>query len=127
MIKSEGYDTFNRDKKKATSRLRSKKKFLLAKGNGTAKMERNGGKRGRCMVETTMARQHAYAASHNGRARGTVKVVSTVNRGPFRGVAERGDKAREIQTTRRPERRATRSVNPRKPLDRFACHHCRRS
>lgn len=33
------------------------------------------------MIEITMARQHARAGTHNGRARGTVKAVSTVNRG----------------------------------------------
>lgn len=72
------------------------------------KTERKEEKRGRRVVETTMARQHAHAAPYNGRAPGTVKAVSTVNRGPFRGVAERGDTGREIQTTSRETRDADR-------------------
>lgn len=45
--------------------------------------EGGGGKRrdGRRVIEITMARRYARAATHNGRARGTVKAVSTVNRG----------------------------------------------
>ena len=72
------------------------------------KTVRNEEKRGRRVIETTMARQHAHAAPYNGRAPGTVKAVSTVNRGPFRGVAERGDTEREIQTTSRETRDADR-------------------
>lgn len=48
-------------------------------GGAAKRVERNGG--GRRMIEITMARQHARAGTHNGRARGTVKAVSTVNRG----------------------------------------------
>lgn len=45
--------------------------------------EGGGGKRrdGRRVIEITMARRYARAATHNGRARGIVKAVSTVNRG----------------------------------------------
>ena len=69
-------------------------------------MERNEEKRGRRVVETTMARQHAHAVPYNGKAPGTVKAVSTVNRGPFRGVAEHGDTgARDTNDVPRDARR----------------------
>lgn len=61
------------------------------------------------MIEITMARQHARAGTHNGRARGTVKAVSTVNRGRGDPVVKGG----------RPWRRHSDRERER---DRFALH-----
>lgn len=60
------------------------------------------------MIEITMARQHARAGTHNGSARGTVKAVSTVNRGRGDPVVKGGrpwrrhsDRERERETVLR--------------------------
>lgn len=90
--------------------INRRKGFLKGTGGGgeaAKRVERNGG--GRRMIEITMARQHARAGTHNGRARGTVKAVSTVNRGRGDPVVKGG----------RPWRRHSDRERER---DRFALH-----
>lgn len=88
--------------------INRRKGFLKGTRGGEAakRVERNGG--GRRMIEITMARQHARAGTHNGRARGTVKAVSTVNRGRGDPVVKGGrpwrrhsDRERERETVLR--------------------------
>lgn len=49
------------------------------RGGGDSSRDGTEKRRGRRTIEITMARQYARAGTHNGRARGTVKAVSTVN------------------------------------------------